>query len=170
MRSLWLDLIRIIAVILLLTSHISGYLGGALGQFFGIPNFYYVTLGGVSVTIFIILSGIVLELSYQNRKIVYWQFIRRRLLRIYTVYFLCLLFTILLVIFRHFNSGSFQGNLFTFPNLFLSYTGLYAYFGLWGGPILATSWFIGLIVVLYFHYPIISKFIRRKPNLTLLSR
>ncbi len=67
MRSLLLDLIRSVAIILVLVAHIGQAFESPVGMFFGIPNFYYVSLGGLAVTIFLILSGLTLELSYGSR-------------------------------------------------------------------------------------------------------
>jgi peptidoglycan/LPS O-acetylase OafA/YrhL len=166
MRFVILDITRIVAITLLLLSHISGYSGGFLGKCFGIPDFYYVTLGGVSVSIFLVLSGITLTLTYNDKSAGYWAFLKKRLLRIYSMYYICLAFGGLVAVFSVVESGkSYPFSLF--PDLLLSLTGFYAFVGRWGGPILNTSWFIGLIVALYFLFPPLFRLIKKSPSHTM---
>jgi len=86
-RFFLLDVIRTIAISLVLVAHIAQRIGSPLGKFGGINNFYYVSLGGLAITVFLILSGICLELNYGN-KFNYLKFMVRRILRIYPVYYL----------------------------------------------------------------------------------
>lgn len=154
-RLYCLDAIRIFAIILLLFSHVSAFLGLPYGGFFGIKNFYYVSLGGVAVTIFLVLSGLVLGLNYPLISNNYFKFIYSRFKRIYPIYWLSLLFSILIAVDRSQWSG--------LSDFLFSISGFYAFFGFWGGPYLATSWFIGLIISLYFFYPFLSKLLRKAP-------
>jgi peptidoglycan/LPS O-acetylase OafA/YrhL len=59
MKFIGLDLIRCVAIVLLLLAHISQAINNPFGSF-DIPHFYHVSLGGGAVTIYLILSGIVL--------------------------------------------------------------------------------------------------------------
>jgi len=59
-----LDLARVIAIVLVLIAHIGQAVGNPIGEFFGVENFYWVSVGGVGVTLFLILSGLALELNY----------------------------------------------------------------------------------------------------------
>lgn len=169
MRSFLMDLIRIFATALLLFSHINGYLGTVFGNFFGFPGFYFVSLGGFAVSIYLFLSGAALEYSNNGRKLFYWRFIYKRFTRIYPIYYLSLVFSLGLAIAHQLYSGSLSCRFCTFSDLFLSLTGFYAFFGQWGGPILNTSWFIGLIMVLYFLYPLITYYLKKYPHLTLFG-
>ncbi|MEO6666084.1 MAG: acyltransferase family protein, partial [Nitrospiria bacterium] len=51
----------------------------------------------------------------------------------------------------------------TIGDLVLMLTGFYAFAGQWGGPLVWSSWFIGLIMVLYLVFPVLSAAIRRAP-------
>jgi peptidoglycan/LPS O-acetylase OafA/YrhL len=168
-RHVLLDIIRIVAVTLLLTAHIGQTLNHPIGRAFGIRGFYHVSLGGLAVTLFLILSGLVLEL--QNRKhITYRDFIIKRVLRIYPVYYLALIIGISVYFYEAFRSGqSVIASLSTLGpwDILLSLTGCYAFAGLWGGPFLATSWFIGLIMSMYLVYPFLSYSVRRNPYTTI---
>lgn len=169
-RHVLLDIIRIAAVTLLLIAHIGQTLNHPIGSAFGIRGFYHVSLGGLAVTLFLVLSGLALELH--NRKhITYRVFIIKRVLRIYPVYYLALIIGIAIYFYESFRNGqSVIGSLSVLEpwDVLLSLTGCYAFAGLWGGPFLPTSWFIGLIMAMYLIYPCLSQAIRRKPYTTIL--
>ncbi len=164
-RYILLDVIRTVAIVLLISGHIFQTIGSPAGDFFGIKNFYYVSIGGLAVTIFLILSGISLELNHGQKEIQYGHFLIGRILRIYPIYLLSLMVGFVFYLFYN----NFQCVGCSVFDIFASLTGTYAFFGQWGGPFVATSWFIGLIMVLYLFYPFISKLMKTKPNLTIFS-
>ena len=172
MRYLVLDLVRSIAIVLVMIAHIGQTIRiPPEGRFFGIPGFYYVTPGGLGVTIFLILSGAVLELRYRDRRIGYLSFIGGRCRRIYPVYYMSLVVGIslqLIKAYRDTGTVSAGWSSWTISDAILSLTGLYAFAGRWGGPFLSTSWFIGLIMSMYLLYPILSNLIRRRPHTTVV--
>ena len=51
----------------------------------------------------------------------------------------------------------------------LCLTGFYAFAGQWGGPFISSSWFIGLIISLYFVFPPISRFMAKAPFRTIAA-
>jgi len=53
--------------VLVFVAHFGQLFDHDSGGFFGIKNFYYVSLGGVGVTVFLILSGILLGLTEGNK-------------------------------------------------------------------------------------------------------
>lgn len=166
MRFIGLDLIRCLAIALLLLAHIGQIIKGPIGNAFGLRHFYYVSLGGLAVTIFLILSGIVLELQYGKKKTSYSQFIIKRLIRIYPVYYLCLLFGLLIYSIRsYYETGHIFANFskLGIVDIALSVTGGYAFVGRWGGPFIATSWFIALIITMYIFFPLLSREINKRP-------
>jgi peptidoglycan/LPS O-acetylase OafA/YrhL len=164
-RHVLLDIIRIAAVTLLLIAHIGQTLNHPIGRAFGIRGFYHVSLGGLAVTLFLILSGLALEL--QNRKSIrYRNFMIKRIFRIYPVYYLALIIGIIFYFYEVFQKGQSVISIFSVTepwDVLLSLTGCYAFAGQWGGPFLPTSWFIGLIMSMYLVYPFMSKTVRRKP-------
>jgi peptidoglycan/LPS O-acetylase OafA/YrhL len=161
-RIVLLDIIRILSIGLLLTAHTAGVFRHPLGGFFGIENFYWVTLGGVAVTLFFILSGLALELKYGAKQIRYRDFVVRRVLRIYPVYSLCLILGIVIYISEH------HAIVLHWYDVFLSITGFYAFAGRWGGPFVATSWFIGPLLFMYFVYPMLSRYMAKYNKAVLL--
>jgi peptidoglycan/LPS O-acetylase OafA/YrhL len=165
-RSVLLDIIRTLAIAIIVFYHILVVnLKSPLANIhFGISPFYWKTWGEVGVTIFLILSGIVLELNYGKRKLKYLSFIYNRILRIYPVYYLAVLITIFTACIQY---GHFKYTL-NLSDLFYTLTGFYAFAGKWGGPFIVTSWFIGLIMALYFLYPLISKSMKKWPHATIL--
>ena len=104
MRLVLLDIFRCLAISLVLIGHIAQVFHHPLGRFFGFKPLYYVTLGGLGVTLFIILSGMVLELNYGKKDVKYSTFIAKRILKIYPVYYMCLVMTILIVILKSYRS------------------------------------------------------------------
>lgn len=167
MRYISLDLVRCVAICLLLMSHIGQTIGSPLGIFFGIPHFYHVSFGGLAVTIFLILSGIVLELQYGNKNINTPKFLIKRILRIYPVYYLSLLFGIVVYSMKsYYYTGNIISNFSSLGvhDIILCITGAYAFVGEWGGPFVDTSWFIALIITLYLFYPFLSIKIKKNPN------
>ncbi len=94
-RLLIFDLLRIIATELVVTAHIAQKLNiPILNGTYGIPNFYFVSLGGMGVTILLVVSGAVLRLNHTNVTN-YKDFIIKRLYRIYPAYW-CSLVLILM--------------------------------------------------------------------------
>ena len=84
-RSVLLDLLRILAIVLVFIAHFGQLLGSPVGGFFGIKNFYYVSLGGVGVTLFLILSGLLAGLTSASKQTGYLDYLIKKLLRIYPV-------------------------------------------------------------------------------------
>lgn len=156
------DLIRIIALLMVVWTHILPAMGihGKLnwGWIYGV---YEVTLGNLGVTLFIILSGLLLQLRYGKHRGSWRSFYIKRGERIYFTYWLSLTVAYL---FLRWYTPPFQ---ISVDEWFCSAIGACAFYGKWGGPILATSWFIGVIVALYALFPVISKQIRIRPNVTL---
>ena len=154
-RFLVFDLMRIIAIVLVVIAHIAQVLRiPILDGFYGIQHFYFVSPGGFGVTLFLIISGAVLRLNRAHAG-EFREFIAKRLLRIYPIYWLT---NALILMAFAFNSH--------LPNLgirdlLLSIAGMYAFVGEWGGPINDNYWFIGLIVFLYLLFPFVCNQIHR---------
>jgi len=167
-RSVFVDSIRIIAIALILVAHIAQTLSSPVGNFFGIKGFYWVSIGGVAVTLFLIISGCSLQLVYGSKKINYGHFVAKRLVRIYPVYWIVVIIGILIYFaLNHFSFQTMEANL-TFKDIPLSICGFYAFVGQWGGPFVATSWFIGVIIFFYFLFPLISICIKRYPTVSIV--
>lgn len=148
-RIIVLDLIRAIAIMLVVASHTLGVLNSNYGHFFGIKNFYWVTMGGVGVTVFIILSGFVLQLKYGNGKIFndIFSFAIKRVKKIYVEYWITLLLLFMLGAIHFTGLKDFLFNL----------SGLMVFANIpWARFSIAPAWFLGLIFALYVLFPIIS--------------
>ncbi|TXR52191.1 acyltransferase family protein [Reinekea thalattae] len=170
-RSQLLDLLRIFAILLVFIAHFGQLFNHNLGDFFGIKNFYYVSLGGVGVTLFLLLSGLLLGLTDGNKKRGYFAFIGKKLKRIYPLYWICLPLSLLGYVLGSYVAGDGLPDLA--PNgllvdLFGTLTGFYAWLSLWGGPYNAPSWFIGLIISLYAVGPLLLFGLKRFPYIVLL--
>ena len=173
MRYLLLDMVRVFAIGLVVAGHIGQATKGVLAAQFGVEGFYYVSWAGLGVTLFIVLSGLVLELSHAAKEVRLGPFMLKRALRIYPLYWMC----IAIALVRYFAGRVTDGTLRqTLDGLglidpFCWLTGLYVFFGRFnrmGGVVLPTAWFIGTIMTLYLFYPLLSRGIRRRPHATLL--
>jgi peptidoglycan/LPS O-acetylase OafA/YrhL len=170
MRNIGLDVLRNAAIGLILLAHIAQAIDSPWGEPFGIPNFYHVTLGGLAVTIFLVLSGVVLQMQYGRQPIHYPQFVAKRVLRIYPVYYLSIILGFAVYCLRsQYESGSIMAGLaqLGLADLLLSVTAGYAFVGQWGGPFVGTSWFLGLIMSLYLLFPLLSPPLKRHPHRTI---
>ena len=170
-----LDIFRILAILLIVMVHVAQTIGNPLGEHFTIFGFYSTTWGGVGVTIFLILSGLVLGLKYELMKFSQiFHFIKNRIIRIYPIYYVSVVigiyFQLLLVLYDKTSLDYFLNILHTVfltPQLFLCLGGLYAFSGQWGGILSPAGWFIGLIMSMYIFFPILMICIRQKPNIAL---
>jgi peptidoglycan/LPS O-acetylase OafA/YrhL len=157
------DLVRVLGVGLVVAVHLLQKAASPLGHMFGIPGFYEVTLGGVGVTVLLVLSGCVTHLAYSGRTDTWTSFMRRRLTHIYPTYLLAVGATVLMA-----GSSVLVGR--TPLQYALDLTGMWVFTGRpLSGYILSTGWFIGLIVVLYAAYPLLARCMARRPLLTLLA-
>ena len=173
-RILILDLFRVMATFMVIFSHILFTLGRPWLQkyqlSFGIQPFYWATWGEIGVTIFLILSGLSLEYTYGGRQINFGRFYKKRILRIYPVYYMSLLLGVAAYVAFAYAATLRRGTPspllpdFGYLDFFLALTGFNAFFGNWGGPFVWSSWFIGVIMVLYLCYPAISWACSKSPG------
>ncbi|MFH1366796.1 MAG: acyltransferase family protein [Patescibacteria group bacterium] len=162
MRYALLDLIRVLAVFMVVFFHLSTRFSSFFSKGIFIGRLYYLSLGCLAVTILIVLSGLVLTLEYQGKKINFREFIFKRLFRIYSAYLFIFFFALVLFIIE---SSNYQ---ITVKEFIGTLTGFGAFFGLWqlGDPysffnFFATSWFIGLILSLYLLFPLLHQLIKK---------
>lgn len=159
-RLLMFDLMRVTAIILVVIWHIATTYQISPFNFMQI---YYgmleVDIGAVGVSIFVFISGSLLQYTYKD--ITSWNdlftFYKKRLLRIYPILWVSL---IMIIIVQKWVLTSFS----PFEILF-SFTGLSLLFHIKG----MESWFICCIVVLYILFPLISYCIKKKPYLSIIS-
>lgn len=170
-RSLLLDCLRVLAIALVLIAHLGQLLGHESGDFFGWKNIYFVSLGGVGVSLFLVLSGILTGLGKPVSVSDYTSYLLKKTKRIYPLYWLSLPLAITGYVL---SEGVFRISFsLMFPNGLLldaagSLTGFYAWWGLWGGPYNPPSWYISLIMCLYASAPLIVYSMQRWSGVTLL--
>ncbi len=156
------DAVRVLGVGFVIAAHLLQEFSNPLGGMFGIPGFYEVTIGGVGVTILLVLSGCVTQLAYSGREYTWFSFMRRRLAHIYPTYWLAMGATVLM-------AGATILTHRTVIRYLLDLSGMWVFTGrTLSGYILSTGWFIGLIVVLYACYPVLARCMARRPLVTLL--
>lgn len=170
-RYIVIDIARVVAISLVAFTHIFQSVGNReVGGFFGIKNFYWVSWGGVGVTVFLIISGLSLEINHGFIKQSWSKFMYLRVKKIYPTYWVALLFSIgIYVINMMYTFGKiFPPGKWTLPELSCSLVGICAFFSMWGGPFTNTAWFIGLIISLYAFFPTLSQSVKKHPWFTLV--
>jgi peptidoglycan/LPS O-acetylase OafA/YrhL len=157
-RLLAFDILRILSVASIVFIHVAGVWRWDIAQtpvWFG---FFYPNAAIIGVSVLILISGAVLEISHPRVTDLsaFWV---RRLTRLYPTYWMSMLIGLFAMPFLLVT--------LTTPQILLEATGFYTWTGHWGGSISPMGWFIGLIVVLYFCFPFFSAAIRRYPWQTL---
>jgi peptidoglycan/LPS O-acetylase OafA/YrhL len=170
-RSILLDILRIFAIAMVLVAHFGQLVDSPTGKFFGLKNFYYVSLGGVGVSLFLVLSGILAGLGGSSHKVGYVTYMLKKVLRIYPLYLMSVPLAMMGYIL---GSYLLEGHIpKLFPNGFSadmvgSLTGFYSWMGLWGGPYNSPSWFIALIMTMYASFPMIFFFMKKQRHLAIV--
>jgi len=161
-RLLFIDLLKLIGIILVVWEHIvATYQWKNFLFYIIIPKVIFLDMGVLGVALFLFASGASLA---QNTKINNIgdipKFYIKRFLRIYPAYWTAIILCIV------FSSTLLQ---FNFRNCIELITGFQAYLADFNGPLNYAFWFIGLIICLYLIYPILDYLFKRKPHLTIIS-
>ena len=164
-RILMFDVMRIAAIVGIVLAHIWYALGITLlySNLGGWRQTITSSMGGYGVAIFLLVSGCVIEYTYGEKvwgsisKFDFVSFIEKRILRLYPAYW----FSILLGLLFGYN---FLATLtsFNWLEFIKTMTGFVVFFNLdfSGGYINPMGWFIGVILCLYFLFPMISRFLK----------
>ena len=165
-RILIFDLIRILAISMVVVQHTAGFFNlswltatyGPLGKISAITGLGG-NLGNMGVELFIILSGMVIEYRYGKQlrdgfsNFTYGGFIAKRIAHLYPAYWLSLILAIIL----------FPANLaIGIVEIIKTFSGFWIFQTYGSGvtdisqPINIMGWFIGLMVVLYLIWPLLS--------------
>ena len=165
-RLISLDLIRILATFSILLFHYDVYCTTAGVETPHVYRFIFASgnLGDIGVSLFFILSGASLMLSYERsggNLAVYW---KHRVVSIYPLYWSCFAAMYLYCYkLRHFPV--------TYPKwtLLLSFLGFdgYLYYRI-PSYALVGDWFVGAIILMYVLFPLLYRCVRKHPVLTLL--
>lgn len=122
-----------------------------------------IRLGGTGVHLFLLLSGLGLYLSHQNKKLSYPQFLRKRFLKIYIPYILIVLLSALLGLFLPLwdvNSWyALGGHVFLYKMFDNSIIGSYGY----------QLWFLSVILQFYLIFHVLAWFKEHSRNRSFLA-
>lgn len=172
-RILVADLLRVIAIFMVIFSHILFSIGRPWLQLyqvsFGVYPFMWKTWGELGVTIFLIISGFSLEYTYGGKQIIFSRFYLKRITRIYPIYYMSLLLGLMVQVVASYWDHLYHSQPFIllpdfgYLDFLMALSGFNAFWGKWGGPLVWSSWFIGVIMVIYLLYPVISWGCRKSP-------
>lgn len=163
-RIFYLDLIRALAALLIVLTHFNYHLREHGGGYVLTFQPFGVYVGALGVSLFLIISGAALTLTYRrpiNLKRFYW----KRFLNIYpmfwTAWVLGTLYYFLIFNGRPPNAAPAKSFIFTL----LGVDGLAAAFG-WPTMYLLGEWFLGFILLYYLVFPVLLWVIDRFPVAT----
>ncbi len=161
-KLLAFDLLRIISIILIVFSHVAFRKNWIpWNQFPVLFNIFELNVGKIGVYIFLFISGAMLQYNYNKIKDIsdLKLFYMKRLMRIYPAIWITIIFVLI-----------FHPELFNEPiNLFWGFTGFTAFVGQWSGIVPGSSnWFVGLIVILYLLFPLLSHLIQKLPHVWII--
>lgn len=157
-----LDAFRVLAIGLVVAAHLFQRYGHPFGDPFGVRWLYWSTIGGVGVTLLIVLSGLLIEMRYGGKRVAYGRFMWRRAAHLYPAYLAALVLTLTL----------FGRDLPKASPLVrvLDLLGVASIVGVrWKSLMLPMSWFLGVILVLYALWPLLTLAMARRPGLTLAA-
>ena len=163
-RIFYLDLIRALATLLIVLTHFNFHLKDHGGGYVLTFQPFGIYVGALGVSLFLIISGAALTLTYRrpiNLKRFYW----KRFLNIYpmfwTAWVLGTLYYFLIFNGRPPNAGPAKSFIFTL----LGVDGLVSAFG-WPTMYLLGEWFLGFILLYYVVFPLLLWAIDRFPVVT----
>lgn len=168
-RLLIFDLLRILAIFMIVCAHI-GQLYRIIFFMGSAPVFqmFYFGIGELGVFLFIFISGAVLEYSYYYiDSFAKWPtFFYNRFIRIYPAFWLSMIFGFIINFFLLKHEDLSNEPIF---NIFWEFTGMTIYLNPSVNYINPIGWFIGLIIILYLLFPIISAAMKKSSIITLVS-
>lgn len=160
-RILFFDLVRILAIFMIFITHLAVNETLELNTQCGINGIWYGSFGNFGVILILFVSGAVLEYNYGDKirgkleTFNYRQFIKKRVIRIYPIFWASLFLGLI------FNVG--LGNAFQIPVYIyiIDFSGFSVFFFNHVEFINSMAWFIGIIMSLYFVFPLISEFLKK---------
>lgn len=172
-RIVSMDLIRIFSCLCVITCHFNASVSGLNNGVFVYPNsvvsnFYFqdrVYLGDIGTSLFFILSGASMMLSYRPGNL--RKYYTKRFLAIYPMYYVAYIAATAADFFllKGFPGGDWKLLLFSL----LGFDGYLASLGFIGFDFYKLGeWFLGCILLLYLIFPLLHKGVEKKPVLTLV--
>lgn len=169
-RIVSLDLVRVFSCICILVVHFNAQVSGWNGTFVFpnsiTPNFFLedrLYLGGIGVSLFFLLSGATLMLTYQTENL--RKYYKKRFLNIFPMFWLAygIATTVDFILYKGLPSGSLK-------NLILSFCGMDGYLyalGFVGGEFYKVGeWFLGCLLCLYLVFPLLHYAVEKNVLLT----
>lgn len=172
-RIVSLDLVRVFSCICVTMVHFNAQISGWNGTFVYpnsiVPNFYVggrVYLGGIGVSLFFMLSGVTLMMTYKKGKLL--TYYKKRFLNIFPMFWLAYIIATVVDFFLY--KGLPSDNL---KLLLFSFIGMDGHLNALGilssGFYKVGEWFLGCLLLLYAIFPILHFGLEKRPSLTLFS-
>jgi peptidoglycan/LPS O-acetylase OafA/YrhL len=161
------------AILLIILCHLGFFLNFSIDAY---PSLHYAYLGPtfayMGLSMFIFASGYTLASRYKSlkNKEDITQYFKKRIIRIYPIWWIGLLFEFIIFGIFHINPNPYSENFFSFMGLLYQFIGVHGFFkadmDIGGGHI---DWFIGTIIVYYVIYAIIAKYARDDIEILIIS-
>ncbi len=159
-RLFYLDFIRALSVLLIVLTHFNNpYLANDGYLLTNLPFGIYV--GGLGVSVFLIISSAGLTISYK-RPIDLKRYFKKRFLNIYPMFWIAWIVAFVSLRYIYGSQTFGQGPIESFPLTILGFDGLAALFG-FHTMFIVGEWFLGFIVIYYMIFPILLWAIDRRP-------
>lgn len=163
MRESRLDVIRLIAIGMIVTFHFVGIMGRFDTFFYGYANGGW---GSVGCTIFFLLSGFVLTMASEYHNTSVKQFYRKRFLAIFPALWIAWILSYIIYLVK-FQDPLFGGAPWKLIFTVIGFDGYLPYFGM-SSYALVGEWFTGMIILIYLVFPLWNRMMKKQPELILL--
>ncbi|MFC5370603.1 acyltransferase family protein [Arcanobacterium bovis] len=159
-RLFYLDFIRALSVLIIILTHFNNpYLANNGYLITNLPFGIYV--GGLGVSVFLIISSAGLTISYK-RPINLKRYFKKRFLNIYPMFWIAWIVAFVFLRFIYGTQSFGSGPIESFPLTILGFDGLAALFGM-RTMFIVGEWFLGFIIVYYLIFPLLLWAIDRRP-------
>ncbi|MBM7824875.1 ABC-type polysaccharide/polyol phosphate export permease [Arcanobacterium pluranimalium] len=165
-RIFYLDFIRALSVLIIVLTHFNNpFLANNGYLLTNTPFGIYV--GGLGVSVFLIISSAGLTISYK-RPINLKRYFKKRFLNIYPMFWIAWIVAFVFFRFIYGTQSIGHGPIETLPLTILGFDGLAALFGM-RTMFIVGEWFLGFIIIYYLIFPLLLWAIDRRPAISALA-
>lgn len=165
-RLFYLDFIRAMAVMMVVLTHYNanfiGYNGPPQPNKIVLTEYPFgIYLGDLGVGLFMLISGAAMWHVYGNKKINYFSFVKKRLLSILPMFYIAYLGAFFFNFLQNKGFSTNHVSVKYFISTLFGFDSLMATIGV-QNFMLVGEWFIGMIIIIYFLFPVLKKLVIEK--------